>query len=98
MDFNFGVVIAGEKVTHTYKFKNVGTKDLLLVKVNPSWGCTVPDFSKKPIPPGGEGKIEVVFDSSNREGMENKRITVMANTQPSTIILTFSVEVVNPNK
>jgi hypothetical protein len=35
-DFNFGVVIAGEKVTHTYKFKNVGTKDLLLVKVKPS--------------------------------------------------------------
>jgi hypothetical protein len=53
----------------------------------------VPDFSKKPIPPGGEGKIQVVFDSSNREGMENKRITVMANTHPSTTILTFSVEV-----
>ena len=35
-DFNFGVVIAGEKVTHTYKFRNVGTKDLLLVKVKPS--------------------------------------------------------------
>jgi len=35
-DFNFGVVIAGEKVTHTYKFRNVGTKDLLLVSVKPS--------------------------------------------------------------
>jgi len=35
-DYNFGTVIAGEKVTHTFKFKNVGNKDLLLVKVKPS--------------------------------------------------------------
>jgi hypothetical protein len=56
----------------------------------------VPDFSKEPIPPGGEGKIEVVFDSSNREGVENKKITVMTNAQPTTTILTFSVEVVKP--
>jgi len=95
-DYNFGVVIAGEKVTHTYKFKNIGTKDLLVAQVSPSWGCTVPDFSKKPIAPGGEGKIEVIFDSSNREGIENKKITVMTNAQPSTTVLTFSVEVVKP--
>lgn len=56
----------------------------------------MPDFSKEPIPPGGEGKIEVVFDSSNREGVENKKITVMTNAQPTTTILTFSVEVVKP--
>lgn len=35
-DYNFGTVIEGEKVTHIYKFKNVGDKELLLVKVNPS--------------------------------------------------------------
>jgi hypothetical protein len=35
-DFNFGSVIAGEKVTHTYKFKNVGLKDLVLATVKPS--------------------------------------------------------------
>jgi len=56
----------------------------------------VPNYSKEPITPGGEGKIEVVFDSSNRYGVENKKITVMTNAQPSTTILTFSVEVVKP--
>jgi len=56
----------------------------------------VPNYSKEPIKPGGEGKIEVVFDSSNRNGVENKKITVMTNAQPSTTILTFSVEVVKP--
>ena len=35
-DFNFGVIISGEKVAHTYKFKNTGTKDLLVAKVSPS--------------------------------------------------------------
>ncbi len=56
----------------------------------------MPNYSKEPIKPGGEGKIEVVFDSSNRNGVENKKITVMTNAQPSTTILTFSVEVVKP--
>jgi len=35
-DFNFGSVIEGEKVTHTYKFTNAGTKDLVLFEAKPS--------------------------------------------------------------
>lgn len=41
-------------------------------------GCTIPKYDKKPIPPGGEGKIEVEFNSSGRMGKQYKVIHIFA--------------------
>ncbi|MEO8148044.1 MAG: DUF1573 domain-containing protein [Bacteroidia bacterium] len=92
--FHFGDVKAGEKVTHTFKFKNIGTADLVIASVSPSCGCTVPVWSKEPVKPGDEGKIDVTFNSEGKSGMESKTIAVLANTIPSTRVLTISAEVI----
>ncbi len=91
---DFGVVIQGEKVSHTYVFKNVGKSNLIISSVTASCGCTVSKYDTKPIAPGEEGKIEIVFDSSGRSGIQNKSITVLSNTQPNRIELHFTAEVV----
>lgn len=48
--FNFGEIQKGEIVTHTFKIKNTGTKNLLITHTESSCGCTIPKYDKKPIP------------------------------------------------
>ncbi|MCX7861546.1 MAG: DUF1573 domain-containing protein [Bacteroidales bacterium] len=93
---DFGVVIQGERVSYTYTFKNVGKSNLIISSVTASCGCTVTKYDQKPIAPGEEGKIEIVFDSSGRSGIQNKTVTVVANTQPNRVELHFTAEVVKP--
>ncbi len=93
---DFGVIIQGEKVSYTYKFKNTGGSNLVISTASASCGCTVPKYTKEPIKPGQSGEIEVIFDSSGRNGMQHKTVTLMANTQPSQIELSFIAEIVNP--
>jgi hypothetical protein len=94
--YDFGVIIQGEKVSHTFVFKNVGKSNLIISSVYASCGCTVAKYDKKPIAPGEEGSIEVVFDSVGRNGIQNKTITVVANTQPNKVELHITAEVVQP--
>jgi len=91
---DFGRVVQGERVTYGYKFRNEGTKDLLIVKVNASCGCTVVDYPDDPIPPGEGGVLHVTFNSTAKKGYQNKKVTVMANTQPSNTILWVKANVV----
>jgi len=95
---DFGIIVEGERVAWTYKFKNTGGSDLIITHASSTCGCTVPKYSKKPIPPGGEGKIEVVFNSSNRPGSNHKNVRVMSNTQPNVSILELTAEVYSPKK
>lgn len=94
-EHDFGVIIMGEKVSYTFKYRNVGKKDLVISYAKGSCGCTVPKYSKEPLKPGEEGYIEVIFDSSGRRGMQSKTITLRANTQPNTKKLKITGEVVS---
>ena len=95
--YDFGVITQGEKVSFMYKFRNVGKTDLIITSAKGSCGCTVPDYPKRPIPPGGEGNIEVVFDSDGKSGKQNKSVTLLANTYPATTVLKVTGEVVAPD-
>ncbi len=81
--FNFGEVIEGEKVSHSFMFTNTGNNDLIVSNAHGSCGCTVPEWPKEPIRPGKKGSIDVVFNSSKRAGKAIKDVTVYANTEPS---------------
>ena len=97
-EFDFGVVDAGEKVSHTYKFNNTGSEPLIISNAKGSCGCTVPSWPKEPIPVGGSGEIQVVFDSKNKKGKQSKRVTITANTDPAQTFLTIKGEVTpDPN-
>ncbi len=95
-EHDFGKIIEGEKLTYGFKFKNVGNSDLIITAANASCGCTVPEYPKKPISPGEEGIIKIMFNSRSRKGMQNKTITIIANTQPSTVVLRIKAMVVKP--
>jgi hypothetical protein len=94
--WDFGLIAQGEKVSYTYKFKNTGKSNLIISSAKGSCGCTVPDYPKKPIAPGGEGIIEVVFDSDGKSGAQNKTITILANTYPATTTIYLKGEIAAP--
>ena len=82
-EFDFGVIEQGEKVTHVYKFKNTGNEPLIISSAKGSCGCTVPQWPKEPVAPGAEGEIKVEFDSKGKRSKQNKKVTIVANTNPS---------------
>jgi hypothetical protein len=80
--FDFGTIKEGEIAEHTFKFTNVGEAPLIISNASASCGCTVPSYSKDPIPVGGTGEILVKFNSSNKPGVQNKTVSITANTNP----------------
>lgn len=95
--FDFGSISEGQKVSHTYAVTNTGKAPLIIQSAQPSCGCTVPEWTKTPIPVGGTGYVKAEFDSKGKQGMQNKTITVTANTWPKVTQLTFKAQV-NPKK
>ena len=81
--FNYGKVTDGEKVKYSYRFKNTGTKPLVIVEASSTCGCTVPEKPEKPIMPGETSFIKIVFDSKGRVGSTHKLIKVISNANPA---------------
>jgi len=97
MVHDFGEIEEGEKVACVFTFENKGDADLLITSATTSCGCTVPKFDDKPVPPEGKGMVEVVFDSSFRNGTQNKTIAIRSNARSPVIILKIKAEVITKN-
>lgn len=91
---DFGKIYQGEVVGTNFSFTNTGSSNLLILDASASCGCTVPKWSKEPVPPGGQGTVEIMFDSSGREGMQNKSITIQTNASEANSVLYITAEVV----
>lgn len=77
---DFGTKTQGEMLNFAYEFTNTGDQPLFIEEVIPSCGCSVADYPKQAIAPGGKGEIKVEFDT-NKGGLGSvqKLITVVAN-------------------
>jgi len=93
-EHDFGTIKEGDKVTHVYKFKNTGEAPLIVQEAKGSCGCTASDWTKTPIPVGGEGFVKAEFDSKGKPNVQNKTVTVTANTWPKQTTLKFKAMVV----
>ncbi len=92
-EYDFGRVSEGEKVGWYFTFRNEGGSDLIITNARASCGCTVPEYSREPVPPGGEGKVKVIYDSSGRGGKEIKTVTIESNAINNVSRLNLKVEV-----
>ena len=78
-NFNFGTVTEGEKVTHSFVFRNAGKQDLVIRKISTSCGCTVVDKKSDVIKPGESSSLDITFNSAGKSNRQNKSITVICN-------------------
>ena len=88
-EHDFGSVKQDSENKHTFRFTNTGKEPLIIESATGSCGCTVPNYPKQPIPPGGTGDIEVEYKPGKQENAQTKTVTVIANTEPKETRLTI---------
>jgi seryl-tRNA synthetase len=93
-EISFGEIKEGAAVTKIYKLKNIGKKRLMIEKVEGSCGCTVAEWPRYPVEPGENAEIKVTFNSLGKRGVQDKTITVTANTEPAQTFLKIKGTVV----
>lgn len=88
--FDFGTILETDgRVSHTFTGVNRGDKPLVILDVVTTCGCTVPDFSKKPILPGEKTQVTVTYDPANRPGSFNKELWVYSSEKRKIATLTI---------
>ena len=90
---DFGTIKEGDVVEHTFKFKNTGKSPLVIQSARATCGCTIPSKPDGPVAPGEASEIVVKFDSHNKTGVQNKTVTITANTEPATTQLYIKTNV-----
>lgn len=76
---DFGAVKTGDIVNTDFAFTNKGKKELVIFKAKASCGCTVPQPEKMSLKPGESSVVHVSFNSSGKNGREEKTITIYSN-------------------
>lgn len=90
---DFGKIKEGDIVSKVFTFQNTGEAPLIISSATASCGCTVPEWPKEPIAVGGSGEIKVQFNSRKKPGIQNKTVTITANTYPVTTRLRIKANV-----
>lgn len=91
--YDFGKIKFNQPVTHEFKFTNTGDAPLVISSVQASCGCTVTEYSKDPIAPGGQGFVKATYNAA-KAGVFTKTVTVNANAEEKVVQLVIKGEVV----
>jgi hypothetical protein len=95
MIIDFGKIKEDTEHKASYTVRNTGNVPLIIEKVDVSCGCTTAKKPEKPILPGGTDKIEIVFHPKvGQLDKQEKTVTITANTEPSTEVLTIKAFVI----
>lgn len=92
---DFGRISQGESISYSFHFTNQGNSDLVISGCTASCGCTVADYPRGRIAPGGEGYVTITFNSRGKMGQQYQEVTVSSNAQPSKIVLKVVSQVSN---
>ena len=90
---DFGRLSAGENISYSFHFRNTGNADLIISNTSATCGCTVADYPKGRIAPGGEGYVTVTFKSAGKAGQQYQEVTIVSNAQPATSRLKILAQV-----
>ncbi len=77
--YNFGEVLEGIAVVHTFVLQNVGDEPLKIGDIRVSCGCTTTSLAKSTLAPGESVELGVTFDSAGFGGKMVKNIYVESN-------------------
>jgi hypothetical protein len=83
----------GGKVTYKFEFVNTGGSPLLIDTVRATCGCTAPNWTRMPIPPGGKGYVAATYNPAGRPNAFSKYLYVTSNSENQNVKLTIKGEV-----
>lgn len=90
-DHDFGdIARRGGEVTAVFRFRNEGTAPLVLLRVTTTCSCLKSSYSKRPVPPGGEGEIVLTYEPHKADpGTFHKVVQVLSNSSAGREIITI---------
>lgn len=90
---DFGEVYEGDSAVYFFVFKNTGNAPLIIKEVKGTCSCTATDWPKKPIPPGGQGRIRVEFDTRGKEaGQHVKGVNMYSNAGETNMLIYITIK------
>jgi hypothetical protein len=91
--YDWGQILQGELVQHTFQVENKGGADLRIERIRPSCGCTTVNFDKV-IPPGGKGAVTLKIETRGFSGTVRKYADIHSNAgrAPEKIYMTGKIE------
>lgn len=88
--WDFGTIRETDgRVSHTFTGENRGNTPVVILDVVTTCGCTVPQFTKRPIRPGEKTTVKVTFDPANRPGAFTKELGVYSSERKKVATLTI---------
>ncbi|WKS95565.1 DUF1573 domain-containing protein [Riemerella columbina] len=94
---DYGKIEKGAEGHRFFTVTNTGDKPLVISKVQPSCGCTTPEWSQEPIMPGKSTKIKVGYNT-NIVSPFKKLIEVYSNDpKAGRSVVWIQGEVLDPN-
>jgi len=81
--YQFGTVLEGVVVTHTFVLTNAGDETLQIGNVRTSCGCTTTDLAKKSLAPGESVNLNAVFDSVGYGGRTVTKMIYVESNDPA---------------
>ncbi|MEI7843962.1 MAG: DUF1573 domain-containing protein [Gallionellaceae bacterium] len=95
--FDFGAVVEGEIIKHTFKFKNDGAGKVKIVKTETSCGCTTASAAIREYAAGEVSEFEVVIDTKDKKGIVVKTVTLaLENNDVPAIELSLAMKLEPP--
>lgn len=85
-EFDFGTLNEGVEVRHVFPLRNIGDKRLEIKAAFSTCGCTVPHVKQHEINPGQTGELEVVLDTSMKQGAVTKPIEIRTNDSVNPVV------------
>lgn len=88
LEHDFGKIFEDNgPVSYEFVFSNDGNLPLIISNVQPSCGCTTPEWTREPVVPGKLGSIDVSFNPAGRPGPFVKTITISSNAEEKNVVL-----------
>ncbi|MCK5138136.1 MAG: DUF1573 domain-containing protein [Bacteroidales bacterium] len=91
---DYGEIPKDSDGTWSFAFKNLGEEAIVINRVRTTCGCTVPDWPREPVEPGGAGEITVKY-STARAGTFSKSAYVYATASNSPVKLQIKGKVLS---
>ena len=81
--YQFGAVLEGAMVTHTFVLTNAGDETLTITNVSTTCGCTTTDLVKKTLTSGESVNLDVRFDSVGYGGQTITKLINVESNDPA---------------
>jgi len=91
MSHDFGEILQGAEITHTFRFQNAGDQLLEISRLRSSCGCTAALLTTRRLAPGAMGELQLTFNSQGFRGAVQKKVTFETN-DPKHSAMTFTLQ------